>query len=156
MEELKRHLDEQCGPLAWQEAEESLCGYAQTVWLEQDQLRGLAEAMAGQGLVLEFITAVDREGDLELVYFFNPPGGARRIKASLTVPKGQPAPSISDIYPCANWQEREVFDMFGQRFEGHPDLKRILLPADADFHPLLKEFEAGEQHGGDHFEMERG
>ncbi|MBK6847105.1 MAG: NADH-quinone oxidoreductase subunit C [Proteobacteria bacterium] len=50
------------------------------------------------------------------------------------------APSLVASFPAADWLEREVFDMFGVRFAGHPQLKRLLLPEDADFHPLLKDF----------------
>jgi NADH-quinone oxidoreductase subunit C len=60
------------------------------------------------------------------------------------------APSIVDIFPAADWMEREVFDMHGVRFDDHPDLERILLPEDADFHALLKDFGRIEDaEGGD-------
>ena len=69
------------------------------------------------------------------------------IKARLPRAKGR-VQSVSDIWPAANWHEREVFDLFGLHFDGHPDLRRLLMPDDWVGHPLLKDYEEAESYRG--------
>jgi NADH-quinone oxidoreductase subunit C len=67
------------------------------------------------------------------------PGGPR-VRIAVDVDEGEPVPSVTSIYRSADWAEREIFDMFGIRFSGHPDLRRIYLPDDFEGHPLRKDF----------------
>lgn len=64
----------------------------------------------------------------------------RRIRVKAYVADGETVPSLSDIYPAANWAEREVFDMMGIGFSGHPNMIRILMPYDYDGNPQRKDF----------------
>lgn len=81
------------------------------------------------------------EDVLEAVYDFNHYETLCRVVLRTRVPRSKPEiPTISQIYPGANWHERETHDFFGIIFVGHPYLAPLLLPEDADFHPLLKDF----------------
>ena len=63
-----------------------------------------------------------------------------RIKIKTWVSADKPVSSVTEIFPCANWYEREAWDLFGIRFVGHPDLRRILTDYDFTGHPLRKDF----------------
>jgi NADH-quinone oxidoreductase subunit C len=63
-----------------------------------------------------------------------------RVRVKITATESTPVPSIVDLHPCANWLEREVWDMYGVYFTGHPDLRRILTDYGFDGHPLRKDF----------------
>jgi len=115
----------------------------------KDVLRYLKHEAAPRYRRLDDLTAVDesarrdRRGrpDFTLVYSllaFDPPARLR-----LKVPLHGDAPeveSITDIWPSANWYEREVFDMFGLGFKGHPNLRRLIMPPEWEGHPLRKSF----------------
>jgi len=64
----------------------------------------------------------------------------RRVRVKLETDEDTPVPSIAAVYPCADWFEREAFDMYGIFFEGHPDLRRILTDYGFMGHPLRKDF----------------
>jgi len=64
-----------------------------------------------------------------------------RLRLKVVVGEGEKVPSLVGVWPTANWLEREVYDMFGVVYEGHPDLKRILLPDEWIGHPLRKDYD---------------
>jgi NADH-quinone oxidoreductase subunit C len=94
------------------------------------------------------VTAVDyfgREPRFEVVYHLRSmaTGNRLRIKVGLHEEDGGPSaevPTVSDLWQTANWQEREVYDMFGVKFTGHPDLRRILMYEEFVGHPLRKDY----------------
>ena len=65
----------------------------------------------------------------------------KRIRLKIRVDEAAlTAPTVTDVYRAANWNEREVYDMLGIRFEGHPDMRRMFMPEDFEYHPQRKEF----------------
>ncbi len=90
------------------------------------------------------LTALDFLGDEDrwcLVYHLFSHSSKLLVRVKSRLGEGEVAPSVSSIWKSANWMEREVFDMFGIEFTGHPDLKRILLPDDWNGHPLRKDYD---------------
>ncbi len=120
----------------------------------RNELRFTAAASALHGFVaalrdksfemLVYVTAVDNyldEPRFEVVYGLR--SLARNVDARIHVPvpgEEPSVPTVTDLYPAANWMEREVWDMFGVRFEGHPNLERILMWEGFQGHPLRKDY----------------
>jgi NADH-quinone oxidoreductase subunit C len=93
--------------------------------------------------LLEDYTAVDwprREKRFELIAILYSHSHNSRLRLKIPL-ANEDAASLVPIWPVANWLEREIFDMFGIRFTGHPDLKRILLPEEWEGHPLRKDYD---------------
>jgi NADH-quinone oxidoreductase subunit C len=93
-------------------------------------------------------TAVDywpaQEPRFHLIYELYSLANNVRLRLRVPLNGNAPAlPTLEGVYPNANWHEREIFDMFGIRFEGHSDLRRILMPYDWEGHPLRKDYPLG-------------
>jgi NADH-quinone oxidoreductase subunit C len=82
----------------------------------------------------------EREQRFEVVYHLLSARRNQRIRVKCATDEDAPVPSVVDVYPAANWFEREAYDMFGILFSGHPDLRRILTDYGFQGHPLRKDF----------------
>ena len=94
--------------------------------------------------MLTDLTAVDydkRQPRFEVVYHLYSTTEKHRIRLRVPLEESAPTvPSVAGVWRCANWAEREVWDLYGIRFEGHPDLRRILLYEEFEGHPLRKDY----------------
>lgn len=119
-----------------------------TIVVPRQHLRRAAEFLHGDAeLAFTYlcdVTGVDRfpaEPRFELNYHLVSMKRHARLRLKVRAESANPVvETVANVWPTANWHEREVFDLFGVRFEGHPDLRRILLPEDWEGHPLRKDF----------------
>jgi NADH-quinone oxidoreductase subunit C len=119
-----------------------------TVVVPRERLRGVAEFLASETdldfKLLVDISAVDRfpvEPRFELNYHMVSMSRRERIRVRVWVAGSDPVvDSVTPVWTTANWHEREIFDLFGVRFAGHPDLRRILLPEEWEGFPLRKDY----------------
>jgi len=114
-----------------------------------EKIVAACQQVQGQGFeLLSAMTAVDywpqENPRFHVIYQFTSVSKNLRLAFHVPVPGVNPSlPTVSHIYRNANWREREVWDMFGIKFAGHPDLRRILMPADWEGHPLRKDYPLG-------------
>ncbi|MGB0036540.1 MAG: NADH-quinone oxidoreductase subunit C [Candidatus Acidiferrales bacterium] len=119
-----------------------------TVIVPREHLRRAAGFLASEASLrfsfLSDITTVDRfpiEPRFEVNYHLLSIERRERLRLKVRVAGSDPTVhSVTSVWPTANWHERENFDLFGIRFEGHPDLRRILMPDDWEGHPLRKDY----------------
>jgi len=121
-----------------------------------DRVREALSSLRADGYtILTFLTCVDHLADAsrawperyELVYQLRDIEAPRDLRVRTFVGGETPhIDSVHDLFPPANWDERETYDMFGIVFEGHPDLSRILMPDDWVGHPLRRDYPVGGEH----------
>ncbi len=115
-----------------------------TYYCPGENLFPLMEKLKKDFEVLLDITAVDylgkKEKRFEVVYHLLSLSGKMRVRVKVEVGEGEKIATLSSLWKNANWLEREVYDMFGIEFEGHPDLRRILLYPEFEGHPLRKDY----------------
>jgi NADH-quinone oxidoreductase subunit C len=86
-----------------------------------------------------------KEFPFEMVWIVYSHSSNERIRIKAAFAEGEQVPTVTDLWPTANWMEREIFDLFGIKFAGHPDLRRILMPPEWTGHPLRKDYPINKQ-----------
>ncbi len=98
---------------------------------------------------LRCVTGVDREASLSSVYHLYSYTHEHGVTLRVDVARDEARlPSVSDLWPAADWHERETYDMMGIEYEGHPGLRRILLPSDWEGFPLRKDYVPPKTYNG--------
>ncbi len=110
-------------------------------WVPADRVRDAAQALRDREFLIEDVIGVDAAPEMMVVYHFHRLEGGCRVRLRVRTGREAPrVPTIQDIFPGANWHEREQHDFYGVVFEGHPDLSPLILPEDAgDLRPLRKD-----------------
>lgn len=123
-----------------------------TLEVKKEQLKEILAALKseheGGYEVLMDLTGVDYlepTKRTQLVYELHNPQNYARLRVTVFAERDEAMPSVTDLWRGADWYERELYDLFGVHFEGHPDLKRILMPDDWIGHPLRRDYALTEE-----------
>lgn len=120
--------------------EHAECGQTWILEVDEEQLLPSVRVIKEQGYFLEDVSATDFSEGFHVIYHFDHWEEPGRITLKMLVNHEHPeVPSISSIFPGADWHERECYDFYGIRFRDHPNLLPLLLPEDLGYHPLIKE-----------------
>lgn len=115
----------------------------------QEHLKEVLSDLKQRGYeVLMDLTGVDYlfpRKQTKVIYFLHDPSTLEKLRVAVFVGRDGTLPTVTDLWPGANWFERELFDLFGVLFAGHPDLTRILMPDDWKGHPLRRDYALTEE-----------
>ena len=127
------------GPVCSAPMDHAKTGMSLSVTVEAAKVVAAMEVLDAEGYLLEDVMASDLQDGFEITYHLSLLDGANRLVVRAMIPHDAPSlPTVSAVYPGADWHERECFDFYGIRFEGHPNLHYLLLPEDFEGHPLIK------------------
>jgi NADH:ubiquinone oxidoreductase subunit C len=123
---------------------EEIQGLGWTITVDANELTNAAVYLSNSGYDwFMFATGIDNGNSIELLYRISASAGDNgSVFIRTKVGKDEPViDSLVSIWPAANWHEREVFDLLGVKFQGHPNMRRIFLPDDWEGHPLRKDYD---------------
>ena len=149
-DEIHRRLKERCGDAVLELVPERLEAWIGIDPGKIDVVASFCKEDPQLGFTsLMCLSGVDDRDHIKVVYHLHSMEKRQRIVLKVTVPKSAPQTlTVSGVWRAANWFERECYDLFGVRFEGHPELRRILLPDDWEGYPLRKEYVFPTEYGG--------
>ena len=118
-----------------------------TILVPREQLVATCRALQGPGLefvAFSDVTAVDfhpnRQPRFDLVYHLVSPHRRDRVRLKVRINAQEAIETLTHLYPGAGWPEREIYDLFGIVFDGHADMRRLMMPDDWEGHPLRKDY----------------
>ena len=139
--------------------EEAPSGDFATIYVPADRLvdtcRALRDVETLRFTTIIEVTAADylpREPRFEIVYHLLSIARRARLRLKVRVAEGGSVPTVQGVWKGAGWPEREVWDMFGVVFDGHPDLRRLLMPEDWEGHPARKDYPVQIRKGAQTYE----
>ena len=122
-------------------------GVTPGILVPRDHLIATCQALQGPGLeyiAFSDVTAVDfhphRDPRFDVVYHLVSPHRRARVRLKVRVNADEPMPTLTPVFLGAGWPERELYDLFGIVFDGHEDLRRLMMPEDWEGHPLRKDY----------------
>ncbi len=130
----------ECAPSAQIETPDfSKTGHHLTVTVNRDQIAALTQKFFDEQFFLESLSGVDLIENFQVTYHFNRFKKTERVMVRVQVTKEDPVvPTVSHIFPSANWFEREAAEFYGMKFKDHPNPVRLILPEFSTYHPLVK------------------
>ncbi|MEP2771553.1 MAG: NADH-quinone oxidoreductase subunit C [Fulvivirga sp.] len=135
-------IDENATPKALMVAADKLSEVCAFLYKDEDLYFDMLSCLTG-------IDNGEEANTMEVAYNLSSIPFEHAIMLKVELPRAKPViPSVAEIWKTANWHEREAFDLLGIQFEGHPDLRRILLPTDWEGHPLRKDYQHQDKYRG--------
>lgn len=119
-----------------------------TLEVHKDHMKEVLAYLQPDYKVLMDLTGVDYllpSKRTKVVYWLHNPDNRERLRIVVYAERDEALPTVTDLWPGADWYERELYDLFGVKFDGHPELKRILMPDDWVGHPLRRDYALTEE-----------